>query len=49
MQEWLAVGDRQAAAERVRHWLIASYELAPVKVAPAPRAPARRARRTDER
>jgi len=37
MEQWLAVGDRQAAAERVRRWLVDSYELAPAKVSPAPR------------
>ena len=47
MEEWLAVGDRRAAAERVRRWLLESYELAPAKAA-LPHLPerARRTRRT---
>lgn len=31
MEQWLAVGDRRASAERVRSWLLESYALAPKK------------------
>ncbi|UJR83077.1 hypothetical protein [Sandaracinus amylolyticus] len=37
MEQWLDVGDRREAAERVRQWVIESYELAPLAKATAPR------------
>ncbi|WP_053231716.1 hypothetical protein [Sandaracinus amylolyticus] len=37
MEQWLDVGDRREAAQRVREWVVESYELA--RTTPARRKP----------